>query len=1320
MDAELDARYPAPKDAVTEITLDTFKASRIAGLDPYVNLQSLSLNGVGLTSLEGLPTLRELRRLELNDNPRITGGLDILVKVAPNLHTLHLCGSKVATLDQLRPLSELESLRHLDMYGSPIDQTPNYRQRVFSLIPSLKTLDGQDRNGIDAGSEEDEEEEEEEEGGIRSFSLQPEQSLAAGKAKAEVAWEFDFDEAFEASRAAKQVQDAAEDTLCASAGQAEEPDGGGNAGEVGGQAAGIYVAESGGDRLRLAQSVELRSFSAHGEIIDIVAHVTVVYEFVCSGPSVLDAQFLFPVDEGAAVCMFEALIDGVRLVGTVKEIEQAKREYNTAVETGEQALLLQQKAPSIFQLSLGNIPAKSAVSVKLAFVCELETTVNQRQIFRLPLSLNAPTLSQASFGDISVNVTVGIETLRKISLLRSPTHKIRTKQTETVATVQAIIDTIEDAQSTFILELASESSTHARVWSEKHPIFETNACMLVLSHEPQTFIHNVSTIEGLNEISIIVDFSASMKPYKDKILAAATTTIDNLSDSVIFNVHIFGSYTEQLFVKPQHSKFLKNRIAAKQFLETTLNKAHFGASRLHRVISQIFLRRTQIGATVVTNAILFSDFFFDDFAETVGLFRDTSVESVRIFGFVIGAASSSTNSEYLSAVSGGSSEKLEDYIFKSPSRLSAIVKQQLCRCVQVSVSQLKIDWQTNSPAHSGLQAPKCVPSIFGKDRRIVYMLFPRGVECHRVIVRGSVRRSLSDASESVGIEIVVGSSDVTHTDHQSTLLHSLATQKTVRDLTLGVYHPDPVEDYFEKLNIRKQIVELSCKHQIVSPFTAFVAVRDKHSQTKSINMKQWIPVVDRLSYMDWEPYVSLPYEEEQELLRNSLSLEPRLFLEDTPTGPSSVVAQVTEPRKPKPQKSGQKSLHTYQPPPAALTFKMAFSQQPPNTEPVPRATYKGSGSTYVHQHVPETSSRRSGGAGPIEMRKKRADQFTASPDAAHHHSSPAVRSVATKTIITPLGVLAPTGRTLETQLLTHGLFGVSNVHGECWLNAALALVLTLQLHAQWAKAAGLSAVQAPKSSPTGVRWSDTKAQPALAPQRPSAAATSTALSAVAAGGAPLAPFWSSLSGLLLLWQSQPAQPHTEKSVSRFRQQLCGLHSIVWDHFAAAGFVRTKPHGLVAALQWLFGALAVAPIKQDWVLKTISIGALTLSRLQQLFASIPSEEARKFVVVLNDSTGGSVEEAVVQAQFAIAHGSRYRLHAFCSFEQLPTKVYTFGHFTTIAFVSEPCAGVVMFDDILHLRPQGWQGGFVPASPHASPIALIRPRLARVPALVFAAI
>lgn len=153
----------AKPTSVTELNLDQkFRADNLTGLEPYVNLASLSLSAVGLTSLEGLPTSAALRTLVVSDN-KISGGLDVLATCCPNLRRLDLTNNRMASVSVLQPLSALSVLQSLEVEANPLASVPNYRQAIFKLIPSLGVIDQQDIHGKEALNDEEEDGDEEEE-----------------------------------------------------------------------------------------------------------------------------------------------------------------------------------------------------------------------------------------------------------------------------------------------------------------------------------------------------------------------------------------------------------------------------------------------------------------------------------------------------------------------------------------------------------------------------------------------------------------------------------------------------------------------------------------------------------------------------------------------------------------------------------------------------------------------------------------------------------------------------------------------------------------------------------------------------------------------------------------------------------------------------------------------------------------------------------------------------------------------------------------------------------------------------------------------------
>lgn len=112
-------------------------------LERHQSLEHLSIAGVGVTSLEGFPRLRNLTRLTLSDN-RIAGGLDHLVAAGlSSLRDLDLSNNRIQDVRDLAPLADLR-LVSLDLYECPVTRVKDYRSRVFGMIRTLKYLDKMD------------------------------------------------------------------------------------------------------------------------------------------------------------------------------------------------------------------------------------------------------------------------------------------------------------------------------------------------------------------------------------------------------------------------------------------------------------------------------------------------------------------------------------------------------------------------------------------------------------------------------------------------------------------------------------------------------------------------------------------------------------------------------------------------------------------------------------------------------------------------------------------------------------------------------------------------------------------------------------------------------------------------------------------------------------------------------------------------------------------------------------------------------------------------------------------------------------------------
>jgi len=147
-------------------------------LEEFTNVAILSFTNTKITSLNNLPDLEQLRRIELNGNGLAGSQLVHLLKYK-NLHTIKFSDNNVTDFAELEEIKEL-NLCKLDLTGSPIAGKEDYREKVFAIFEDLEVLDGEDKDGNPVDSDEDDGEEGEGELDEETLKRLKEQGFAVG------------------------------------------------------------------------------------------------------------------------------------------------------------------------------------------------------------------------------------------------------------------------------------------------------------------------------------------------------------------------------------------------------------------------------------------------------------------------------------------------------------------------------------------------------------------------------------------------------------------------------------------------------------------------------------------------------------------------------------------------------------------------------------------------------------------------------------------------------------------------------------------------------------------------------------------------------------------------------------------------------------------------------------------------------------------------------------------------------------------------------------------------------------------------------------
>ncbi|WP_109830328.1 VIT domain-containing protein [Reichenbachiella versicolor] len=125
----------------------------------------------------------------------------------------------------------------------------------------------------------------------------------------------------------------------------------------------VIATDSSGQKL----SLPIQKVDVKATISGIIAEVTSRQVYVNDQDIPLGATYVFPGSTNAAVNAMTMTVGDRIIEAQIKEKEQAKKEFEEAVDEGKTASLFQQHRPNVFQMDLGNIPAHETVIIEIKY-----------------------------------------------------------------------------------------------------------------------------------------------------------------------------------------------------------------------------------------------------------------------------------------------------------------------------------------------------------------------------------------------------------------------------------------------------------------------------------------------------------------------------------------------------------------------------------------------------------------------------------------------------------------------------------------------------------------------------------------------------------------------------------------------------------------------------------------------------------------------------------------------------------------------------------------------------------------------------------------
>ncbi|HSD29456.1 MAG TPA: VIT and VWA domain-containing protein, partial [Vicinamibacteria bacterium] len=578
-----------------------------------------------------------------------------------------------------------------------------------------------------------------------------------------------------------------------------------------------------------AKPIPLLGVTVEATLRDYAAKTTLTQRYANTENQPIEAVYVFPLDEAAAVCGFEAEIDGRRVVARVEERDKAFEAYDDALAAGHGAYLLDQETPDVFTASLGNIPPGAEVLVRITTVAELPlegddirftvpTTVSPRYAPEQDRKgvgptkadrLNPPRAWDVPYG---LGLTVAVEMSGRVRSLESPSHSIR-------------VEGLEGGRAR--VELATRDAALDRDFVLKVGLEEPLAPLALLETGPDGQSHALASFrpaldaaqEAPVEVVFVVDRSGSMAGTSiEEAKSALKLALRSLRPGSFFNVVGFGNEYVSLF--PESRAYADDTLAAAVAHVETLD-GDMGGTEIRPALEFVLVREPRGG--IARRVVLLTDGQVTNTDDVIALVRQHSTHT-RVFAFGIGEGASRHLVRGVARAGEGAAE------FIAPGeRIGPKVLRQLGRVVSPGLTDLEVDW--NDPAET---APYYLPPVFAGERVLVYARLKTAAP-GAVTLRG--RGPSGDVSFTVVPRVATGDERV---------LGTLWARAAIRDLEEGrsALHDrrGSLQERGGGDRVRSEIVRLAKAYGLASRETSFVAVEERDTPTEGRAELRRVPI----------------------------------------------------------------------------------------------------------------------------------------------------------------------------------------------------------------------------------------------------------------------------------------------------------------------------------------------------------------------------------------------------------------------------------------------------------------------------------------------
>ena len=546
-------------------------------------------------------------------------------------------------------------------------------------------------------------------------------------------------------------------------------------------------------------SYKIKELAVNARLEDQVARVQVTQSFQNTSSGQIEVCFVFPLPYDGAIDQLTLMVDGKEHPAKLLEAKEARKLYEEIVRKNQDPALLEWLGTGLFKTSVFPVPpgAERKISLRYSQLCR---TYEGLTDFVFPLG----TAKYTSHPVEKVQIQLSIASKSDLKNVYSPTHSVEIKRPDDKHATVTFTSTNQVPSSDFrLLYDVRKGQLGTSVISYRPKDDEDGFFLMLTSPELKASGERPS-----KTVLFVVDRSGSMSGEKiEQAKGALKFVLNNLREGDLFNIIAYDSEVESW--RPELQKFNdESRKNATGFVEGI----YAGGST--NISGALTAAMSQLADKSRPSYVI----FLTDGLPTVGESSEAKIVQAaesqnqvraRVFPFGVGydvnsrlldklAAENFGHSEYVKP-----SENIEDRVSKFYNRISSPVMTDVA--IKFDIEGVKAE--DGQPVNR--LYPKETRDLFAGEQVVLVGRYRKPGDA-KVVITGKVGET--EQKFDFPAKLVEKSTDETHA-----FIEKLWAVRRVGEII------DEIDLKGKNDELVKELVSLSTKHGILTPYTSFMA-----------------------------------------------------------------------------------------------------------------------------------------------------------------------------------------------------------------------------------------------------------------------------------------------------------------------------------------------------------------------------------------------------------------------------------------------------------------------------------------------------------------